>query len=185
MIFSLLFRKPETSDHDLIFELLQEEERLSIAIPLRRANRTGRHDQQLRESLVAAARENPLTAEEFANTAEGRELSAKLQALFEKTDTNRDNWTRDGHLYTQCRRNEVLKKLHKFQAAIVRVVTERTLELDILHHRTRGHKQAKKAITAINTRWRQIDKLVNNYNKEVRQLSSIGQELDIGDLELR
>ena len=59
------------------------------------------------------------------------------------------------------------------------------LELDILHHRTRGHKQAKKAITAINSRWRQLDRLVNSYNKEARRINSDREELEIGDLELR
>jgi len=177
--------KPEEGDHDVIFELLQVEERLSIAIPLRRANRAGRHSQQLRERLVAAARENPLTPEELSSTTEGSELNVKIQTLLEKTNTTRDDWAKDGLLYTQCRRNSGLKKLHKIQSTIVRVVTERTLELDILHHRTRGHKQAKKAITAINSRWRQLDRLVNNYNSEVRRINSGGQELEISDLELR
>lgn len=158
---------------------------MSIAIPLRRANRTGRHSQQLRERLVSAARENPLTPEELSTTTEGLELNAKIQTLLEKTNTTRSAWEKDGMLYNQCRRSAGLKRLHKIQAAIVRVVTERTLELDILHHRTRGHKQARKAITAINSRWRQLDRLVNNYNKEVRRINSDGHGLDVGDPELR
>lgn len=51
------------------------------------------------------------------------------------------------------------------------------LELDILHHRTRGHKQAKKALAAINSRWRRLDRLVNQYNQEVRRINSEMQEL--------
>ena len=163
---------------------MQAEERLSIEIPLRRANREGRHDATLRARLVTLARENPLTLEELSMTASGSELARKVQSLLEKTNATREDWVKDGLLYTRCRRGAVLKRLHKIQAMIVRVVTERTLELDILHHRIRGHKQAKKAISAINSRWRQLDRLVADYNKEVTRINS-GQEFEIGGTELR
>ena len=179
------YRKPVEDDNDVIFELLKVEERLSITIPLRRANRSGGNNSQLRERLTAIARENPLTPEELAMTTEGIELNAKIQTLLEKTNTTRNDWVKDGPLYTQYHRSASLKKLHKIQATIIRVVTERTLELDILHHRTRGHKQAKKAITAINSRWRQLDRLVNSYNREVRQINSGDQGSEIGGLEVR
>ena len=179
------YQKPPEDDNDIIFELLQVEERLSISIPVRNANRSGWHSPELREHLVLVARANSLTLEELATTAEGSELNARIQTLLDRTNTTRNEWAKDGVLYTQCRRNSALKKLHKIQATIVRVVTERTLELEILHHRTRGHKQAKKAITAINSRWRQLDRLVNNYNQEARRINSGRQDLGIGDLELR
>ena len=75
--------------------------------------------------------------------------------------------------------------MHKIQAAIVKVVTERMLELDILHHRTRGHKQAKKALAAINSRWRRLDRLVNQYNQEVRRINSESEMREIAEPELR
>jgi len=112
-------------------------------------------------------------------TASGSELARKVESLLEKTNTTRDDWVKDGPLYMRCRRGVALKRLHKIQAAIIRVVTERTLELDLLHHRIRGHKQAKKAINAINTRWRQLDRLVTDYNKEVARINSGGQEHEI------
>ena len=118
------YRKPVDDDNDTIFELLQVEERLSVTIPLRKANQTGKHNPRLRERLVAIARENPLTTEELLTTPEGSELNGKIQALLDKTHTTRVEWTKEGMLYNQCRRNFVLKKLHKIQSAIVRVVTE-------------------------------------------------------------
>ena len=175
-------RKAMEDDNDVIFELLKVEEILSITIPLRRANQSGGNNSQLRERLTAIARENPLTPEQLAMTTEGIELNAKIQTLLEKTNTTRNDWVKDGPLYTQYHRSASLKKLHKIQATIIRVVTERTLELDILHHWTRGHKQAKKAITANNTRWPQLDRLVNSYNREVRQINSGDQGSEIGGL---
>lgn len=134
---------------------------------------------------MALARESPLTLEELSATPSGSELASKVQSLLEKTNTTRVDWVKDGPLYAQCRRDAALKRLHRIQASIIRVVTERTLELDVLHHRIRGHKQAKKVISAINTRWRQLDRLVTDYNKEVTRINAGGQELEIGSIELR
>ncbi|KAF8542793.1 hypothetical protein BDD12DRAFT_875727 [Trichophaea hybrida] len=147
------YKKPREDDHDIIFELLQTEERLSI-----------------REQLLASARDNPLD----------------LEALSQRpNNTTREDWAQDGELYQQCRRSVALKKIRSIQTQIIQVITDRTIELDILHRRTRGHKQAKKVITRINSRWRQLDKLVKNFNQETARINVSGQDLGLGDLQLR
>ncbi|KAF8538657.1 hypothetical protein BDD12DRAFT_884624 [Trichophaea hybrida] len=168
------YKKPRDDEHDIIFELLQAEQRLSVAIPLRRAHRTGRLGFQIREQLLAEARDNPLDLEALSQTAEGGVVAAKLFSLMEKTNTAREDWAQDGELYQRCRRTVALKKIRRIQAQVIQVITDRTIELDILHRRTRGHKQAKKVITRINLRWRQLDKLVKNYNKEAARINVCG-----------
>ncbi|KAF8533235.1 hypothetical protein BDD12DRAFT_810352 [Trichophaea hybrida] len=179
------YKKPRQDDHDIIFELLQTEERLSVAIPLRRARQTGRLDFQIREQLLASAWDNSLDLEALSQTAEGGVVTAKLSSLMEKTNTTREDWAQDGALYQLCRRSVALKKIRSIQTQIIQVITDRTIELDILHRRTRGHKQAKKVITRINSRWRQLDKLVKNFNQETARINVSGQDLGLGDLQLR
>ncbi|KAF8542334.1 hypothetical protein BDD12DRAFT_876814 [Trichophaea hybrida] len=147
----LYYTNYKEDDHDIIFELLQTEERLSVAIPLRRAHKTRRLGFQIWEQLLASARENPLDLEALSQPAEGGVVAAKQSLLMEKTNTTREDWAQDGELYQQCRRSVALKKIRSIQTQIIQVITDRTIELDILHRRTRAHKQAKKVITRINS----------------------------------
>jgi hypothetical protein len=155
-----------------------------VAIPLRRACQTGRLGFQIREQLLAEARDNPLDLEALCQMAEGGVVAAKLSLLMEKTNTAREDWAQDGELYQQCRRSVALKKIRNIQAQIIPVITNRTIELDVLHRRTRGHKQAKKVITPIKSRWWQLNKRVKNYNKEAARINVSSQDLGLGDLQL-
>jgi hypothetical protein len=69
-----------------------------------------------------------------------------------------------------------LKQLHYVQAELIKIVTERGVEVDLLHMRVRGQKKAKKIIAKINGRWKQLDNLVKKYNTEIRT---------VGDANLR
>ncbi|KAF8536645.1 hypothetical protein BDD12DRAFT_807648 [Trichophaea hybrida] len=72
----------------------------------------------------------------------------------------------------QCRSKVVLKKLGSIQTQIIQVITDRSIELDILHCRIRGHMQAKKVITLMKSGLRQLDKLVKNFNQETAQINN-------------
>jgi len=41
------------------------------------------------------------------------------------------------------------------------------VEVDVLHKRGRGHKQAKEIIAKIKERWKQLDNLVKKYKAEI------------------
>ncbi|KAF8533651.1 hypothetical protein BDD12DRAFT_898305 [Trichophaea hybrida] len=143
-LYYMNYKKPREHDHDIIFELLQTEKRLSVAIPLRRAHRTGRLGFHIQEQLLAEARVNPLDLESLSHTAEGGVVAATLSSLMEKTNTAQEDWAQDGELYQRCQRSVALKKIRRIKAQVIQVITDRSIEVDIVHRRTRGHKQAKK-----------------------------------------
>jgi len=53
-----------------------------------------------------------------------------------------------------------LNLLRYLQAELINIVTERRIEVDVLHKRVRDHKTAKKTFAKIDGRWKQLDKLV-------------------------
>ncbi|KAF8538103.1 hypothetical protein BDD12DRAFT_806400 [Trichophaea hybrida] len=165
------YKKPREDEHDNIFELLQSEQRISVEIPLRRANRTRRLGFQISEQLLAQARDNPRDLEALSHTLEGSIVADRLSSLMDKTNTAREHWAHDEELYQQCHRSVASRMIRRIQAQVIQVITHRTIEPDILHRRTRGHKQAKKVITRINSRWRPLDKLVKYYNIDAAQIN--------------
>ena len=94
--------------------------------------------------------------------------------------STRDQWRRNCELVLRHHSAHGLKQLHYLQAEIIKIVTERRVEVDMLHKRVRGHKKAKKIIAQINGRWKQLNNLVKKYNaamcnvghSNLRQLSA-------------
>jgi hypothetical protein len=72
----------------------------------------------------------------------------------------------------KSQREVALELLYTLQSAIVKVITERNTELDILHRRVRGQKQAKKFIVQLNNRWKQLVNFVKKYNVEVSKIQA-------------
>jgi len=52
-------------------------------------------------------------------------------------------------------------------------VTERQVEVDVLHKGVRGHKKAMKIIAKINGKWKQVNNLVKKYNAEICKVSDV------------
>jgi len=73
-------------------------------------------------------------------------------------------------------RAHALKQLCYLQAELIKIMTERRVQVDVLHKRVRGHKKAKKIIAKINRKWKQLDNFVKKYNAEIRK---------VGDANLR
>ncbi|KAF8533178.1 hypothetical protein BDD12DRAFT_810392 [Trichophaea hybrida] len=128
-LYYMNYKKPREHDHDIIFELLQTEKRLSVAIPLRRAHRTGRLGFHIQEQLLAEARVNPLDLESLSHTAEGGVVAATLSSLMEKTNTAQEDWAQDGELYQRCQRSVALKKIRRIKAQVIQVITDRSIEV--------------------------------------------------------
>jgi hypothetical protein len=63
-----------------------------------------------------------------------------------------------------------MSRLNDLQTKIIHVVTERQAEYELLHRRVKGLHNSHRFVTALNSRWRQLDTLVTAYNKEVRAL---------------
>jgi len=77
-------------------------------------------------------------------------------------------------LYTQvligCRMRvqaDVITKVERLQLEIVKLVTERRVEMDVLHHRVQGGKMARTFINRLNSRCKPLELLVAKYNLEV------------------
>jgi hypothetical protein len=66
-----------------------------------------------------------------------------------------------------------LKQLCYLQAELINIVTERRVEVDMLHNSVRGYEKAKKIFAKINRRWTQLDNLVKKYNPEIRKVGDV------------
>ena len=69
-----------------------------------------------------------------------------------------------------------MNQLRNLHAELIKCMTERRVEVDVLHKRVRGHKKGKMIIAKINGTWKQLDNLVKKYNCEIRK---------VGDANLR
>lgn len=105
-----------------------------------------------------------------------RRRDPRVTRLLTLTGSTREEWRRNGELFLGHQRAHALKQLRYLQAELIKIVTERRVEVDVLHKRVRGHKKAKKIIAKINGRWKQLDNLVKKYNAEIRK---------VGDANLR
>jgi hypothetical protein len=159
------FSSARQSRDDRIFRALQRERDLRKSLPLRAANRVGRPGSQEREAAIA--RVEDYTFEQLQNTRAGAAAVRQTLALLEQADATRDHWHPEGELYRRSERRVTLTRLQQLQTEIIRTVTERRVELDVLHRRVSGGKMAKKFIAQINGRWKALDKLVNEYNVQV------------------
>jgi len=99
-----------------------------------------------------------------------------VTSLLTLTGLTREEWRRNGKLSLGHQRAHALKQLRYLQAELIKIVTERRVEVDVLHKRVRDHKKVKKIIVKINGRWKQLDNLVKKYNAEIRK---------VGDANLR
>jgi hypothetical protein len=154
---------------DRVFRLLQNERNLCKAIPLRNANRIGRPGSQERRAAVAAVAERELTFEELLETREGATAVARTDALLEELGSTREEWQPNSAVYQRSQRRVCLSRLQQLQTEIVKTVTERRVELEVLHRRVRGQAMARRFLGLINSRWKPLDKLVADYNLEVER----------------
>jgi len=56
-------------------------------------------------------------------------------------------------------------------AELIKIVTERRMEVDVLHIHGRGRLKAKNIFEKVNGRWNQLDNLVKKYNADIRKVS--------------
>jgi hypothetical protein len=75
----------------------------------------------------------------------------------------------DTALYQRSQRRLCILRLQKLQTDIVKSVTERRVELEVLHRRVRGQHMARRFLGMINARWKPLDNLVAAYNAEVQR----------------
>jgi len=99
-----------------------------------------------------------------------RRRDPRVMTLLTLTGSIPEEWRRNGELFLGHQRAHALKQLRYLQAEFIKIVTERGVEVDVLHKRVRGHKKAKKIIAKINGRWKQLDNLVKKYNAEIRKV---------------
>lgn len=60
-----------------------------------------------------------------------------------------------------------ISEVERLQLEIVKLVTERRVEVDVLHHRVQGGKMARTFVNRLNSRWKPLERLVAKYNLEV------------------
>jgi len=101
------------------------------------------------------------------------------------TGSTSDEWRRNGELFLGHQRAHALNQLRYLQAELIKIDTERQVEVDELHNRVRGPKKAKKIIAKINGRWKQLDNMVKKYNAEIRKVREVNSRessaKDIGE----
>ena len=99
-----------------------------------------------------------------------------MTRLLTLTGSTRKEWRRNGELFLRHQCVHALKQLHYLQATLIKIVTERRVDIDVLHKRVRAQKKAKKFILKINGRWKLLDNLAEKHNAEIRK---------VGDANLR
>jgi hypothetical protein len=165
-------RKPKPNKSHELLQLLKTEASLAKEIPVRQARLRGGRNKALREALMRSAAEHPLTLEELRQYPEGAAVATEISDLLEERGETREQWHRWGSKYMKAQREVALESLYTLQSSIVKVITERNAELDILHRRVRGQKQAKKFIVQLNNRWKQLVNFVKKYNVEVSKIQA-------------
>jgi hypothetical protein len=109
-----------------------------------------------RRAAIAAASERIYTFEELLETPEGATAVAKTQSLLEELGFSREDWGAETALYQRSQRRVCLSRLQKLQTDIVKTVTERRVELEVLHRRVRGQSMARRFLGMINARWKPL-----------------------------
>lgn len=72
----------------------------------------------------------------------------------------------NGPKFLKYQQRAARKQLHILQSKIVHCITEREAELSAVHWRV-GQAAAQKFLTAINGRWKALELIVREYNKEI------------------
>jgi hypothetical protein len=60
-----------------------------------------------------------------------------------------------------------VSEVQRLQLEIVKLVTERRVEVDVLHRRVQGGEMARTFVNRLNSRWKPLERLVAKYNVEV------------------
>jgi hypothetical protein len=115
--------------------------------------------------------------EQLAETDSGSRAITETEAAMARCGTTRFDWDKSGALFQREHKQLLLQKLHSLQEDIVKTVTERRVELDILHRRARGQKAAQIFLTQLKNRWSRLDRLVKTYNEELRYKGQQFEEL--------
>ena len=177
------------TDDDSLYRLLHQESNLRRNLALRTAHRVGRPRSGERQRAIAEVEQNPYTLNELYANWEGRSLMSKMERLLQKTKTNRANWVPNHERYQRSKKRVTLDEVQKIQLEIVRIITERRVETEILHRRAQhganlGGSMAKHFVRRINSRWALLDRLVATYNQEVTkaQYADRLQPLDVNRL---
>jgi len=68
-----------------------------------------------------------------------------------------------------------ITEVERLQLEIVKLVTERRVEMDVLHHHFQGGKMARTFINRLNSRWKPLKWLVTKYNLEIGKPSFQGR----------
>ena len=100
----------------------------------------------------------------------GRKAMDKTASLLRKCGDSREAWLPGTELYKAYEIRNCLATLRKHQTKLIEIVTARNQELEALHRRVRGQRDAKKFLAQINKRWTALDAVVKQYNKEVEKL---------------
>lgn len=110
----------------------------------------------------------PLSIAALGMHEKGREAIALTDQLLRRIGSSRADpkWHVGGEQYIDFERRSAQRVLHILQSKIVHCITEREAELSVLQRRT-GLAESQKFLTALNGRWKALEQLVKNYNKEV------------------
>jgi hypothetical protein len=100
-----------------------------------------------------------------------RKGDPRVTRLLTLTGSKREEWRWYGELFLGHQSPLALKQLGYLQEDLIKIVTDRGVEVDVLHKRVRRHKKANKINAKINGRWKQLDNLVKIYNTEIRKVS--------------
>jgi len=87
------------------------------------------------------------------------------------TGSTRNEWGKNGELCLGHQLAHALIQLRYLQAELIKIVTERRVEVAVLHKRVGGHNNSKKIIAKIDGRWKQLDNLVKKYNAEIGKVA--------------
>jgi hypothetical protein len=112
-----------------------------------------------------------------------RRQDLRVKRLVKLTSSPCEESRRNGKLFLGHQWTHALKQLRYLQTELIKIVTERRVEVDVLHKRVRGHKKARKIIAQINERWKQLDNLVKKYNAEIRKVGDANlRQLSVKDI---
>ena len=100
----------------------------------------------------------------------GRIAMDKTSSLLRKCRDSREAWLPGTELYKAYELRNCLATLRKHQTKLIEIVSARNQELEALHRRVRGQRDAKKFLMQINRRWTALDAVVKQYYKEVDKL---------------
>ena len=173
------YRKPTILDTDEVFTAILQEERLCrefaseiwVQAERRRIAESGtRRARGQAKKLLPPDDLSPLTRSQMRNyNIIGLDAAEHTDELLIKHSTTLREWRKGGQVYQRHLHDHGLRKLHTLQQKIIHVVTERNAEISVVKRRI-GQKRAATFTAAINSRWHQLDGLVESYNRELDKL---------------